>query len=84
MPRDRDDSLPEDSDDSPHADEISTWDTEAEVVCPYCGEGVTISLDPGGGSVQAYVEDCQICCQPWLVSVRYDHRGSAMVEVSAE
>ena len=27
----------------------ATWDTEAEVICPYCGEKVTVGLDPGGG-----------------------------------
>jgi hypothetical protein len=33
------------------------WDIEAEVSCPYCGETVTIGLDPGGGAIQTYVED---------------------------
>lgn len=75
---------PEDPDDPPPGEETITWDTEAEVVCPYCGEGVTIGLDPGGGPVQAYVEDCQICCQPWHVRVRYDRDGGATVEVDAE
>ena len=44
-----------------------TADTEAEVHCPYCGEIVEIGLDPGGGMVQEYVEDCQVCCRPWRV-----------------
>jgi hypothetical protein len=57
------------------------WDTEAEVSCPCCGELVTIGLDPGGGAVQAYVEDCQICCRPWRVSVVYDQAGLAQVEL---
>ena len=58
-----------------------TWDTEAEVSCPYCGEMVTIGLDPDGGTTQTYVEDCQVCCQPWRVHVQYDHRGAAQVSV---
>lgn len=45
--------------------------TEAEVICPHCGEPVVISLDPAGGAVQEYVEDCWVCCRPWQVSVRY-------------
>ena len=45
--------------------------TTADVVCPYCGEAVTISLDPGGGSSQEYVEDCEVCCNPWQVSVHF-------------
>lgn len=56
-------------------------DTEAEVMCPYCGEMVTIGLDPGGGRVQSYVEDCQVCCQPWQVHLRYDGHGGAQVDV---
>jgi cysteine-rich CPXCG protein len=70
----------EDEDDS-SIEEIATWDTEAEVVCPYCGAGVSIGIDPGGGRDQTYVEDCQVCCQPWYVHLRYDPHGSAVVEV---
>ena len=54
-------------------------DTEAEVACPYCGEVSTVALDPGGGSSQEYVEDCQVCCQPWRVHVTYLEDGSAAV-----
>jgi hypothetical protein len=60
-----------------------TADTDALVVCPYCGEGVEISLDPGSGASQDYVEDCAVCCQPWRVSVAYDETGAASVSVSA-
>ncbi len=71
----------EDSDDSASSSDADAWDTEADVSCPYCGEGVTIGLDPAGGQVQAYVEDCEVCCRPWRVHVRYDDRGAAEVEV---
>jgi Cysteine-rich CPXCG len=54
-------------------------DTEAEVSCPYCGETVTIILDPGSGTRQEYVEDCEVCCRPWRVRVRYDGSGVATV-----
>ncbi len=54
---------------------------EATVRCPYCGESNEVSLDPGGGSSQEYVEDCQVCCRPWRVTVRYQADGSASVEV---
>jgi Cysteine-rich CPXCG len=56
-------------------------DLEADVVCPYCGETCSITLDPGSGAEQEYVEDCQVCCQPWRVSVRYDAQGVATVRV---
>lgn len=45
--------------------------------CPYCGEANEVALDPGGGSDQEYVEDCQVCCQPWVVHVRWDGAGNA-------
>ena len=58
-----------------------TAQTEATVMCPYCGEAIEIALDPGGGDVQEYVEDCQVCCQPWQVVVTYAPDGSADVWV---
>ena len=54
-------------------------DTSAAVQCPYCGETCEIALDPGGGSVQQYVEDCQVCCQPWNVVVTFHANGQADV-----
>jgi transposase-like protein len=56
---------------------------EADVSCPYCGELVTIALDPGSGSQQRYEEDCQVCCRPWTVFVTYDESGEADVAVEA-
>ena len=56
-------------------------DTEAEVQCPYCGEIVLITLDPDGGSVSEYVEDCEVCCRPWQVFVAYAADGTAEVAV---
>jgi hypothetical protein len=59
-----------------------TAETGATVSCPYCGELNEISLDPGSGGEQEYVEDCQVCCRPWRLRVRYLPDGSA--EVTAE
>jgi hypothetical protein len=60
-----------------------TAETGATVHCPYCGQAVDIALDPAGGAEQEYVEDCQVCCQPWRVQVQYDGEGGATVSVSA-
>jgi len=79
--RDGDDEQPEHPADDPATRDDGAWSTEAEVTCPYCGERVTIALDPTEGSSQAYVEDCQVCCQPWQVHVRIDDRGVARVWV---
>lgn len=58
-----------------------TADVESTVTCPYCGEVVVIALDPGGGAVSEYVEDCEVCCRPWQVRVRYHDDGHADVSV---
>src|SRR5688572_4617277 len=56
-------------------------DMTADVCCPYCGETVELMLDPGGGAKQEYIEDCDVCCQPWRVNVHYSPDGSAEVSV---
>jgi hypothetical protein len=58
-------------------------DDTATVECPYCGEPVEITLDPGGGAHQQYVQDCEVCCRPWQVHVAYDADGQADVSVTA-
>jgi transposase-like protein len=68
-------------------DEFPLGDGVAElqgtVECPYCGESVDVVLDPGSGSSQEYIEDCAVCCRPWLVTVEYHADGSASVFASA-
>lgn len=61
-----------------------TVDTSAVVDCPYCGEESEIGVDPGGGSLQSYVEDCPVCCRPWQVTVRFDTDGTAVVSCDAD
>ncbi|HYT04112.1 MAG TPA: CPXCG motif-containing cysteine-rich protein [Gemmatimonadales bacterium] len=64
-------------------EDLSPGDRAAEsevlVICPHCGEANELGLDPGGGPEQQYVEDCQVCCRPWRVTVRYAADGSAEV-----
>lgn len=49
--------------------------------CPFCGSEVELLLDPSGGLHQVYVEDCEVCCNPWAVSVRYEADGTADVSL---
>jgi len=51
--------------------------------CPHCGEPVTIFVDAGGGARQEYVEDCSVCCRPWMVRVAVAGDGVASVELLA-
>ena len=37
------------------------------VTCPYCGEEIEIYVEPDVGG--SYVQDCEVCCNPWLVRV---------------
>ena len=39
-------------------------------------------VDPAGGASQEYVEDCEVCCRPWLVRVQLDAEGNASVSVT--
>ena len=59
-------------------------DPTAQVSCPYCGAWVEIILDTGGAARQQYVEDCQVCCQPWHLTVHWDASGNASVEARSE
>lgn len=63
------------------SDEGSELAGTVDVSCPYCGAGVEMIVDAVGGDVQEYVEDCEVCCQPWSVRVTLDRDGSASVEL---
>lgn len=72
----------DDSDaDVPQEGDDVTAEDEVPVACPYCGESVAIALDPGGGAMQDYVEDCSVCCQPWRVHVQWRRNGRAEVRL---
>ena len=43
---------------------------EFAVACPYCGEEVEIYVEPD--VTGSFVQDCEVCCNPWRVRVRGD------------
>ena len=53
------------------------------VQCPYCGERLETRVDLTTDE-PAYVEDCQVCCRAWQVTVHYLPDGSAQVSVEPE
>ncbi|HUG73720.1 MAG TPA: CPXCG motif-containing cysteine-rich protein [Steroidobacteraceae bacterium] len=53
-----------------------------DAVCPYCGEMIPLRVDLSAGS-QAYIEDCQVCCQPIQIGVQVGEAG-ALEAISAE
>jgi len=42
-------------------------DDQFLVTCPYCGEQVEIYLEPDMKG--SFVQDCEVCCNPWRVRV---------------
>jgi hypothetical protein len=59
-------------------------DLTAWVDCPHCGEEVELAVDPGGGSVQEYIEDCEVCCSPMQVTVSWDDDGVAHAHAASD
>jgi hypothetical protein len=53
-----------------------------EIECPYCAEQVAARVDLSAGA-QSYVEDCQVCCQPIMLSFQVTDDGR-LGDVSAE
>jgi len=54
---------------------------ERRAHCPHCNERIWLVLDLSAGP-QSYVEDCQVCCQPNLVS--YDVMDGEAVALRVE
>jgi hypothetical protein len=40
--------------------------------CAGCGEWNETTVDESAGTIQSYVEDCQVCCKPNVLRVSYD------------
>lgn len=55
-------------------------DLEEQIVaCPYCGELISVLLDPSEAGDE-YTEDCQVCCRPIVFQLLEDPSGlSAML-----
>jgi len=44
--------------------------------CAGCGQWNQTAVDESAGTSQSYVEDCQVCCKPNVLSIRYDPDNS--------
>jgi hypothetical protein len=51
--------------------------------CPYCGEPLTLLLDPTDAGSE-YTEDCEVCCRPMLVTVLGEDELEAIVRAEQE
>jgi Cysteine-rich CPXCG len=44
---------------------------ESGFQCAGCGQWNDTTVDESAGSRQQYVEDCQVCCKPNVLDVRW-------------
>jgi hypothetical protein len=51
----------------------------ALITCPYCLEEVEIFLEVDVEG--SFVQDCEVCCNPWQLSVTRDFEGDLFVDV---
>ncbi len=51
--------------------------------CPYCGERISVLVDTSVMQ-QRYVEDCEVCCRPIVLSVTADADAALRVEANTE
>lgn len=52
------------------------------VTCPYCGEAVELYVESDVRG--SFVQDCEVCCNPWRVSVIGDEAGRTVEAVRTD
>ena len=57
--------------------------SEQIISCPYCGEGISVLVDPTEMG-EDYIEDCQVCCRPIEFHVSEELDGTASVRVQTD
>lgn len=56
---------------------------ERDIQCPYCGEQISVLVDPSEVGAE-YVEDCQVCCRPIEFSLFEDMDGEVTLQVGTD
>lgn len=54
-------------------------DDVVDLQCPYCFEWMQVYIDPG--TEGEMVQDCEVCCRPWLLVVTRGRDGGLRVVV---
>lgn len=62
--------------------EAETVLEEVSLHCPYCGEPISVLVD-ASEPAQEYIEDCEVCCRPMILSTYLEGTAIA-VEVRHE
>ena len=56
---------------------------EKSIACPYCAEVIEVLIDYSDlGS--PYTEDCQVCCQPIVISISEAMDGELLINAYRE
>lgn len=50
-----------------------------EVGCPYCGESVELLVERDVDG--EWVQDCEVCCNPWQVKLIRSSEGQVRLDV---
>ncbi|MCP4077264.1 MAG: CPXCG motif-containing cysteine-rich protein [Gammaproteobacteria bacterium] len=56
---------------------------EAFSQCPYCNEKISLLIDPSIYH-QQYIEDCEVCCSPVTVIIRWNNEDSYELKLLQE
>ena len=40
--------------------------------CPSCGATLSVRTDLSGGARQRFIQDCEVCCRPIQIEVRFE------------
>lgn len=56
---------------------------EASIYCPYCGEKNPVLIEPLD-EAQEYIEDCQVCCRPMVITIAMQSDDTPVVTVRRE
>ena len=52
------------------------------VTCPYCGENLELYVEPDVRG--SFVQDCEVCCNPWRVRVLREDGERCVVVARAD
>ena len=53
------------------------------ILCPYCSQQIEVLIDCSV-KMQKYVEDCEVCCRPILISIKLDENNEINIEARQE
>ncbi|MDZ4711404.1 MAG: CPXCG motif-containing cysteine-rich protein [bacterium] len=57
---------------------------ETEIACPYCGEVNFVEADILTGTVQSFIQDCEVCCRPIEIKIHFDNEGNVFTDVKTD